>query len=257
LDRALFGTMPTDTVKTPLLAETIEPDDPTPVVHGNIGSTPATTAPVVLTPTDRATPNMNATPSQLEAGLAGIWQQSSHPIALLFFYLFRTAAIAVYIFGGFFTDNFVLSTVAVVVLLAMDFWTCRNVSGRSLVGLRFWNQVDEDGESYWVFESRDPSRPANTIDSKMFWTALYVYPVLWALLLIISILKLNLSYFPIVILALVFNVTNVVGFTYADRDAKSRWADSVISDNWNIGFGGIGGTIVSGLVKQSVGRVFR
>ena len=29
--------------------------------------------------------------------------------------------------------------------------------------------------------------------SRMFWTALYVYPVLWALLLIISILKLNLS----------------------------------------------------------------
>jgi hypothetical protein len=62
--------------------------------------------------------------------------------------------------------------VAVVVLLAMDFWTCwvcaigslilpliylipQNVSGRTLVGLRFWNQVDEDGESYWVFESRD------------------------------------------------------------------------------------------------------
>lgn len=62
----------------------------------------------------------------------------------------------------------------------MDFWNCRvrprsnthtppfrwnntcgvlhqNVSGRTLVGLRFWNQVDEDGESYWVFESRDVS----------------------------------------------------------------------------------------------------
>lgn len=29
------------------------------------------------------------------------------------------------------------------------------MSGRTLVGLRFWNQVDDDGESYWVFESRD------------------------------------------------------------------------------------------------------
>ena len=35
--------------------------------------------------------------------------QSSHPIALLFLYLFRTTAIAVYIFCGFFTDNYVLS----------------------------------------------------------------------------------------------------------------------------------------------------
>lgn len=39
--------------------------------------------------------------------------------------------------------------------LSADFWTVRNVSGRRLVGLRFWNQVDEDGTSYWVFESRD------------------------------------------------------------------------------------------------------
>ena len=59
----------------------------------------------------------------------------------------------------------------------------KNVAGRILVGLRFWNQVDEDGESYWVFESRDvispslvrdfdlkhflqPLRPANPVDSK-------------------------------------------------------------------------------------------
>jgi hypothetical protein len=65
----------------------------------------------------------------------------------------------VYLLGGFiFPGNYVLSTVVVVVLLAMDFWNCRvsgshgplypfadlllqNVSGRTLVGLRFWNQV--------------------------------------------------------------------------------------------------------------------
>jgi hypothetical protein len=45
--------------------------------------------------------------------------------------------------------------VLVVVLLALDFWTVRNVSGRTLVGLRFWNQVDDDGGSFWVFESRN------------------------------------------------------------------------------------------------------
>lgn len=33
--------------------------------------------------------------------------------------------------------------------------TMQNVAGRTLVGLRFWNQVDDDGESFWVFESRD------------------------------------------------------------------------------------------------------
>lgn len=189
-----------------------------------------------------------------EAGIAGIFRQSAHPIALLFLYLFRIGAIAVYVLSGWFTDNYVLSTVLVVVLLAMDFWNCRNVAGRTLVGLRFWNQVDEDGESYWVFESRDPSRPANPIDSKMFWIAIYVFPVLWALLLIVSILKLGLFFIPIVILALVFNVTNAVGFTYADRDAKQRWANNVVGGSW--GLGGIGGSIITGAVKKSVGRVF-
>jgi hypothetical protein len=146
--------MATDSVKTPLLAETIEPDDPTPAVHGTIGSTPATTAtvsklaPVVLTPTTRATPNANATPAQLESGELATWScspsvcsadgpslrrfgwylaagefssphlstvvshlrvQSSHPVALLFLYLFRTGAIAVYVLCGWFTDNYVLS----------------------------------------------------------------------------------------------------------------------------------------------------
>lgn len=39
------------------------------------------------------------------------------------------------------------------------FFHCpQNVSGRLLVGLRWWNQVDEDGKSHWIFESRKVSR---------------------------------------------------------------------------------------------------
>lgn len=49
-------------------------------------------------------------------------------------------------------------TVLVVILLSLDFWTVRNVSGRILCGLRFWNQVDDDGTSFWVFEHRSVSR---------------------------------------------------------------------------------------------------
>ncbi len=76
-------------------------------------------------------------------------------------------------------------------------------------------------------------------------------------------------------LALVFNVTNVVGFTYScvfctydsslispppltflssDRDAKKKWANNVVSSNWSMG--GLGGQMLTGVVKNSVGRVF-
>ncbi|KAF8078435.1 Golgi apparatus membrane protein TVP23 [Lyophyllum atratum] len=241
-------------VSTPLL-DTIEPDEPTVVPSGNISSkNTSTRAAVVLTPTSRNAERMATTEADAESGLAGIFRQSAHPLALFFLFFFRIAAIAVYILSGFFTSNYVLSTVAVVVLLAMDFWNCRNVAGRTLVGLRFWNQVDDDGESYWVFESRDPTRPANPIDSKMFWIALYSFPLLWFALLIVSLLKLGFSFIPIVVLALVFNFTNAIGFTYADRDAKQKWANSMGS-SW--GFGGIGGQLLAGAVKNSVGRVFQ
>lgn len=36
----------------------------------------------------------------------------------------------------------------------MDFWTVKNVTGRLMVGLRWWNYVDDNGQSHWVFESR-------------------------------------------------------------------------------------------------------
>ena len=44
----------------------------------------------------------------------------------------------------------------------------------------------------------------------------------------------------------------------SDRDAKERWANKLASSGWNMGgFGGIGGTIMTGVMKNSVGRVFK
>ncbi|EGN97205.1 hypothetical protein SERLA73DRAFT_183869 [Serpula lacrymans var. lacrymans S7.3] len=239
------------------LLQNIEPDDDSPrELSGSINASSKQQPDVILKPTNHASEQMAMSSGDAEAGLAGIFRQSAHPSALFCLYLFRISAITVYILCGLFTDNYVVSTVVVVVLLAVDFWNCRNVAGRTLVGLRFWNQVDDDGESYWVFESRDPSRPANPIDSKMFWIALYAFPLLWLLLLIVSIVRFNVSFIPIVILALVFNVTNAIGFTYADRDAKQRWANSVASSGWNMGMGGFGGQILTGVMKNTMGRVF-
>ncbi|BGO88606.1 Golgi apparatus membrane protein tvp23 [Rhodotorula toruloides] len=189
-------------------------------------------------------------------GEGNIFTQSAHPVALFFLFFFRCAAIATYLLCGFFSSSYVFSTVLVVVLLSLDFWTVRNVSGRVLVGLRFWNQVDDDGTSFWVFESRSPS---NAVDSKMFWIAMYAFPGAWILLLFVGILKFNLSFLPIVMLALVFNVTNTVGYTYGalrDRDAKRRWATGMAAHGMLGQMGGIGGSVVSGIASSAFGRFF-
>lgn len=58
---------------------------------------------------------------------------------------------------GWFSDSFITSFVFVVLLLSADFWTVKNITGRLLVGLRWWNYVDDAGASHWVFESRKVS----------------------------------------------------------------------------------------------------
>ncbi|GAA5837212.1 hypothetical protein JCM9279_005618 [Rhodotorula babjevae] len=221
-------------------------------------STSTTTAP----PEQRGSVPVSNGISSTDTG-ESIWTQSAHPVALFFLYAFRCAAIATYLLCGFFVSSYVFSTVLVVVLLSLDFWTVRNVSGRVLVGLRFWNQVDDDGTSFWVFESRSPEQPANAVDAKMFWIAMYSFPAAWILLLFVGLLKFNISFLPIVMLALVFNVTNTIGYTRGrsrltlgarpsqDRDAKRRWATGMAAQGMLGQMGGIGGSLLSGIASTA------
>ena len=52
----------------------------------------------------------------------------------------------------------VLIFIITMLLLAADFYYLKNIAGRRLVGLRWWNEVDTaSGDSHWVFESQDRS----------------------------------------------------------------------------------------------------
>lgn len=77
-----------------------------------------------------------------------------HPYVTFFHLFFRGASIVTYMLCGWFSDSFITSFVFVVLLLSADFWTVKNITGRLLVGLRWWNYVDDSGVSHWVFESR-------------------------------------------------------------------------------------------------------
>ena len=43
----------------------------------------------------------------------------------------------VYLLCGWFSDSFIGSFVLIILLLSLDLWTVKNVSGRILAGLRF------------------------------------------------------------------------------------------------------------------------
>jgi hypothetical protein len=62
-------------------------------------------------------------------------------------------AVALYLLGGILQTYFVVVFVLLIILLAFDFWFVKNVSGRFLVGYRWWNDVQEDGKSVWRYET--------------------------------------------------------------------------------------------------------
>ncbi|ORE21576.1 DUF846-domain-containing protein [Rhizopus microsporus] len=187
------------------------------------------------------------------------FEQSSHPVAAFFFLAFRLGAILTYLLGSIFSDNFTLIFVVTILLLAFDFWTVKNVSGRLLVGLRWWNEIQPDGSNKWVFESAHPNRKPNSADSRLFWIVLYGTPVIWVLLALSCILTFKASWLVIVGIAIVMNVANVYGYTQCDKDAKRKWATSMATQSalGSLGSGAtglLGKAVSSGIGSLLSGR---
>lgn len=94
----------------------------------------------------------------------------------------------------------VLIFIITILLLAADFYYLKNIAGRRLVGLRWWNEVDlSSGDSQWVFESSEPGTKAiNATDSRFFWLALYAQPVLWVVLAVLLLVRLRFDWLPLI-----------------------------------------------------------
>ncbi|KAL4781463.1 hypothetical protein BJX76DRAFT_335496 [Aspergillus varians] len=178
------------------------------------------------------------------------WRLSAHPITLLVFLGFRLGALLMYLFGVLFIKNFILIFILTLLLLSADFYYLKNIAGRRLVGLRWWNEVNTtSGDSHWVFESADPNtRTITATDKRFFWLSLYVAPALWIGLGILAILRLNsVIWLTCIAIALVLTITNTTAFSRCDRFSQaSTYANSAF-----------GGTIISNIAGGVMGRLFR
>ncbi|KKA20022.1 Clathrin-coated vesicle protein [Rasamsonia emersonii CBS 393.64] len=166
------------------------------------------------------------------------------------FRFYNLGSLLMYLFGVLFIKDFVLVFIINLLLLSADFYYLKNIAGRRLVGLRWWNEVNTaTGDSHWVFESSDPNtRTINATDKRFFWLGLYVTPALWIGLAILAVIRLqNIIWLSLVAIALVLTITNTVAFSRCDRFSQaSNLANRALS-------GGIASNIASGLL----GRLFR
>ncbi|KAL2299087.1 hypothetical protein Nmel_014703 [Mimus melanotis] len=156
-----------------------------------------------------------------------------HPLATFFHLFFRVSAIVTYLFCDWFSNSFVACFVTILLLLSFDFWSVKNVTGRLLVGLRWWNQIDEDGKSHWVFEAKRvnilievdtgqtesignvPAVAASTeAEARIFWLGLIICPVIWTTFFFSTLFSLKLKWLALVIAGISLQTANLYGYIH-------------------------------------------
>jgi len=175
--------------------------------------------------------NNNNTNTNNDSVLSAVFKGSTHPTICLFHCLFKSLALLIYIASGWFShERFIIITVTCVVLLAMDFWVVKNVSGRLLVGLRWWSQSDgADGtETKWIFESNGGEKPVNSLDQSVFWMVLYVTPLVWGGLFLVGVLKFNFKWLITVCFGVALSGANTYGYYQCSKDQKAKFQQMMV-----------------------------
>ncbi|VDM73378.1 unnamed protein product, partial [Strongylus vulgaris] len=103
----------------------------------------------------------------------------SKPTIVLAHVAFKGAALAYYFLANWLSSSFIVQFLIILTLLSMDFWTVKNITGRLLVGLRWWNFVDENGNNHWKFESAKDLSRFPVLDRRAFWIGLVLGPLMW------------------------------------------------------------------------------
>ena len=102
-----------------------------------------------------------------------------------------------------------------------DFWVTKNLSGRLLVGLRWWNEVKESGEEVWIFESKNEKKEASS-DKTVFWISLYGFNIIWLCLIIANLITLNPARTIIAIVIFVFASVNLYGYFKCSKEQQNK-----------------------------------
>jgi len=136
-----------------------------------------------------------------------------HPMVVLSHVVFKFLSVFYYLFCNFFNDSFVTNFVLLLSFIAIDFWTTKNITGRFMVGLRWWNYVDSNtGKSQWMFEKAPDSRIIDKGESGIFWTGLVAMPAVWCFFAFTAFFTFSFQWLTIIVVAVSLSGSNLYGY---------------------------------------------
>ena len=160
--------------------------------------------------------------------ISNFLKYAHNPGIVFFTIFFKGLAIFFFLFLGIFGISDSSIFIIVVLLNSLDFWFVKNISGRVLVGLRWWNEVKEDGTEIWVFESENEKK-ARSIDTTIFWMSIYATPLFWGIFIILEMISLRFMWFLLCIIGFILTFSNAFGYYKCSGDQKKK-IQSFLSD---------------------------
>lgn len=145
---------------------------------------------------------------------------SSHPLILSVHLLGKAVPIVLYLLVSWFLSTTV-QFILVILALAADFYFTKNINGRKLIQERWWYDVTGEDTSTFRFESYKEypdvqAPPINPIDSRLFWLALYLAPVIWVVFGFVCLIKFQFVYLILVIFAGGLSIWNAYAYRLCD-----------------------------------------
>lgn len=138
--------------------------------------------------------------------------QSSHPIVAIFTIAFKISAVVSFILLDLFCGNEAYVMIVVILLGATDFWVTKNISGRILVGLRWWSNNQKGvNEEKWIFESKD-EKTKTKADQSIFWSSLYITLGIWLIFFIWELIRFKFIWSSISLMMLTLSGVNTYGY---------------------------------------------
>lgn len=146
-----------------------------------------------------------------------IISQSSHPVVAIFTIVFKISAVVSFILLDLFCRNEAYVMIVIILLGAADFWVTKNISGRILVGLRWWNKNNKGiNEEKWIFESKEENTKT-VVDRETFWWSLYINLGIWLVLFIWEVIRFKFIWATISLIMDSLSAVNTYGYIRCSR----------------------------------------
>ncbi|KAL4488404.1 hypothetical protein ABPG72_019254 [Tetrahymena utriculariae] len=119
------------------------------------------------------------------------FSKSNHPTACFFHLLFKALALICHLVLGIFMDTLKVHYF-IIIFSSLDFWVVKNVTGRLLIGLRWWSEQKDDNTTKWVFECKI-NKEENSFNFNVFWSLQIIAVISWATLLVINMIGFDIG----------------------------------------------------------------